>query len=48
VADLERGTPPSNAVAIKTLSRKNRERLRSALDAVRHLDHLTRDLLFRE
>ncbi|MGE0034123.1 MAG: DUF294 nucleotidyltransferase-like domain-containing protein [Xanthobacteraceae bacterium] len=47
VADLERGTPPSNAVAIKTLSRKNRERLRSALDAVRHLDHLTRDLLFR-
>ncbi len=47
VADLERGTPPSNAVAVKALSRKDRERLRTALEAVRHLDHLTRDLLFK-
>ncbi len=47
VADLESGTPPSNAVAVKRLSRRDRERLRSALDAVRHLDRLTRDLLFR-
>ena len=47
IADIERGTPPSNAVAVKRLSRRDRERLRSALDAVRHLDRLTRDLLFR-
>jgi DNA polymerase-3 subunit epsilon/CBS domain-containing protein len=47
VADLERGTPPSNAIIVKTLSRKDRERLRTALEAVRHLDHLTRDLLFK-
>jgi DNA polymerase-3 subunit epsilon/CBS domain-containing protein len=47
VADLERGRPPSNAIIVKTLSRKDRERLRTALDAVRHLDHLTRDPLFK-
>jgi DNA polymerase-3 subunit epsilon/CBS domain-containing protein len=47
VADLERGTPPSNAVIVKALSRKDRERLRTALEAVRHLDRLTRDLLFK-
>ncbi len=47
VRDVERGTPPSNAVAVKALSRRDRERLRTALDAVRHLDRLTRDLLFR-
>ena len=47
VADVEHGTPPSNAVAVKGLSRRDRERLRAALDAVRHLDHLTRDLLFK-
>ena len=47
VGDIEQGVPPSNAVAIKRLSRRDRERLRFALDAVKHLDELTRDLLFR-
>jgi len=47
VEDIEHGVPPSNAVAIKRLSRRDRERLRFALDAVKHLDELTRDLLFR-
>lgn len=45
--DIEHGIPPSNAVAVKRLSRRDRERLRWALDAVRHLDGLTRDLLFK-
>ena len=48
IADLEHGTPPSNAVAVKALSRRDRERLRTALEAVRHLDRLTHDLLFKE
>jgi len=46
IADLQHGTPASNAVAAKELSRRDRERLRSALEAVAHLDDLTRDLLF--
>jgi DNA polymerase-3 subunit epsilon/CBS domain-containing protein len=45
--DLERGIPPSNAVLTKPLSRHDRDRLREALDAVGHLDALTRDLLFK-
>ena len=47
VEDMEEGVPPSNAVAIKRLSRRDRERLRFALGAVGHLDELTRDLLFK-
>jgi DNA polymerase-3 subunit epsilon/CBS domain-containing protein len=47
VEDAESGIAPSNAVLIKRLSRHDRERLRFALDAVGHLDDLTRDLLFR-
>ena len=47
IEDIEHGTPPSNAVAVKRLARRDRERLRSALAAVRNLDHLTRDLLFK-
>ena len=39
--------PPSNAVSVRRLSRRDRERLRTALDAVRILDALTRDLLFK-
>lgn len=48
VKDIERGRPPSNAIVIKSLPRRDRDRLRTALEAVRHLDRLTRDLLFRE
>jgi DNA polymerase-3 subunit epsilon/CBS domain-containing protein len=45
--DIAHGVPPSNSVAIKPLSAGARDRLRSALNAVRHADTLTRDLLFR-
>jgi CBS domain-containing protein len=45
--DIAHGLPPSNAVAVKRLSRAERSRLRSALDAVGVLDALTRDLLFK-
>jgi DNA polymerase-3 subunit epsilon/CBS domain-containing protein len=47
IEDLEHGIPASNAVVIKRLARHDRERLRSALAGVRHLDDLVRDLLFR-
>ena len=46
IADMQAGLPPSNKVAIKRLSRAQRKDLRAALGAVRHLDSLTRDLLF--
>jgi CBS domain-containing protein len=47
VADIDQGVPPSNTVLVKRLTRTDRERLRFALNAVGHLDELTRDLLFR-
>ena len=47
IEDSEEGIPPSNAVLVKRLSLHDRERLRSALEAVVHVDKLTRDLLFR-
>jgi DNA polymerase-3 subunit epsilon/CBS domain-containing protein len=47
VGDIEQGIAPSNAVAVKQLSGRDRDRLRAALSAVAHLKHLTRDLLFR-
>jgi CBS domain-containing protein len=47
VKDIGQGRPPANTVAVKALSRRDRERLRTALEAVRHLDRLTRDLLFK-
>jgi CBS domain-containing protein len=46
LADLRGGLPPSSKVAVKRLSREQRTRLRDALHAVRHIDALTRDLLF--
>lgn len=48
IDDIGHGIPPSNAVAIGRLSRRDRERLRTAFHAVQHLDALTRDLLFKE
>jgi CBS domain-containing protein len=48
VEDIAHATPPSNAVVVKRLSRRDRERLRSALAPVEHLDDLTRDLLFKD
>jgi len=47
IADLQRGWPPSNAVEIKGLSRRDRERLRAALQVGENLDELGRDLLFK-
>ena len=46
VADMQAGLPPSNKVAVKRLNRPQRAALRESLSAVRHLDSLTRDLLF--
>jgi DNA polymerase-3 subunit epsilon/CBS domain-containing protein len=47
IDDIEHGIPPTNDVAVKRLSRRDRERLRAALSSVAHLEELTRDLLFR-
>jgi len=47
IADMERGIPPSNAVEVKRLPARDRDRLRVALKALGHLDQLTRDLLFK-
>ena len=46
IDDIDGGIPPSNAVEVKRLSRKDRDRLRDALKAVDNLDELTRNLLF--
>ncbi|MBI3759679.1 MAG: DNA polymerase III subunit epsilon, partial [Deltaproteobacteria bacterium] len=47
IVDIERGRPASNAVEVKHLSQRERERLRTVLRAVEHLDEMTRDLLFK-
>jgi CBS domain-containing protein len=47
VEDAEHGVPPSNAVMVRRLARRDRERLKFALNSVAHLDELTRNLLFR-
>jgi DNA polymerase-3 subunit epsilon/CBS domain-containing protein len=46
LADIAGGLPPGNKVSVKRLSREQRTRLHDALNAVRNLDTLTRDLLF--
>src|SRR5262249_35932215 len=46
VEDIAHGVPATNAVAIARLDDKDRVRLRRALEQVRLLDELTRDLLF--
>src|SRR5215211_7591197 len=47
IADIDHGTPASNAVATNRLSRRDRDRLRQALRAVEPAEQLLRDLLFR-
>jgi len=47
IADIEHGLPPGNAVDVKTLGRRDRARLRAALQAVEPVDTIVRDLLFR-
>lgn len=44
--DIRAGRPPANKVEVTWLTREQKSRLRSALNAVAHLDTLTRDLLF--
>jgi CBS domain-containing protein len=46
IEDMDHGVPASNAVVIKRLSQRDRDRLRSALHLVAQLDQLTQDLLF--
>jgi DNA polymerase-3 subunit epsilon/CBS domain-containing protein len=45
--DISSGIPPSNAVAVKRLSGRDQERLRSSLEAVASVDQLVRDVLFK-
>jgi CBS domain-containing protein len=46
IEDMKAGVPPTNAVAVGLLSRRDRNRLRAALAAVEHLDGVTRELQF--
>jgi len=46
IADIAAGRPADNRVAVKSLSKRDRERLRAALQAVEPLEDLMRDLLF--
>jgi len=46
VVDMQAGLRAGNKVAVRRLTREQRKDLREALGAVRHLDTLTRDLLF--
>src|SRR5262245_34218569 len=48
IDDVSCGIPPSNAITVKGLSPNRRSRLRTALEAVRHLESLQRDLLFKD
>ena len=48
VEDVAHGIPPSNAVSVKRLSTRDRDRLRVALEAVASVDELTRDVLFKD
>ena len=47
VDDMRHGLSPSNTVAVKRLSERQKKHLRNALGAVRHIDELTQTLLFR-
>ncbi len=46
--DIAHGIPPSNAVSVKRLSVRDRDRLRASLQAVTSINDLTRDLLFKD
>ncbi|MBI5261018.1 MAG: CBS domain-containing protein [Bradyrhizobium sp.] len=46
VEDVTQGMPPSNAVVVRRLSERDRDRLLGALQAVKNVDSLARDLLF--
>jgi CBS domain-containing protein len=46
--DIEHGRPASNAVVVKSLPPRDRDRLRAALAAVAPVEDLTRDMLFAD
>jgi DNA polymerase-3 subunit epsilon/CBS domain-containing protein len=46
--DIAQGLPATNTVVINRLSRADRTRLRTALEAVGHLDAFVQDLLIRQ
>ncbi|MCW5692759.1 MAG: CBS domain-containing protein [Pseudolabrys sp.] len=46
LADIRAGLPAGNKVEVKRLNPQDRERLSEALGAVKHLDTLTRELLY--
>ena len=48
IEDIAHGIPPSNAVSVRRLSGRDRDRLRVALQAVTVIDDLTHDLLFKD
>lgn len=48
IDDIEQGRPASNSVLVKPLSLRDRERLRAALGAVKPVEELMRDLLFKD
>jgi CBS domain-containing protein len=48
IDDVDRGRPPTNTVVIKSLARRDRERLHAALDSVRALGPFTQDMLFKD
>jgi DNA polymerase-3 subunit epsilon/CBS domain-containing protein len=48
IEDIAHGIPPSNAVSVKRLSARDRDRLRGALQAVTTILDLIRDLLFED
>ena len=47
IDDIDTGRPASNTVRVKRLSKRERDRLYGAFQAVKHLDDLVRDLLFK-
>jgi DNA polymerase-3 subunit epsilon/CBS domain-containing protein len=47
IADIRQGIPPSNAVEVRRLSGRDRDRLRTALKTIKHLDDTARVLLFQ-
>ena len=46
LADMQHGRPPTNAVVVKSLAERDKDRLRAALRSIEHIDALVRDLLF--
>jgi CBS domain-containing protein len=46
IADIAQGRPASNAVVVKALSARDRERLKAALQTVAPVEDLSRELLF--